>query len=556
LDISGAITTVSNFTIDSAATAQIEADGASGAHALVKFSQAGTQTGVVGYSNGDSTIKLYSGTDGIASATNGISINASGHVGIGQNVPESRLHIEAASSGTSVSADGSDIFIVENDDSAAIDIRTPNDASGGILFSDPQARARAGVIYYHGTDQMNFSTAGTNPQMVINQAGNVGFKVTPETATASETVVQIGGNALIQSTTSQGANGSCAITHNAYVNSGWKYISADQASYISMGDGTIQLSVAVAGSSARDPITWKSGLNVNNSGNVGIAGVAASAQFHVHGDMDNTGSYGIRVEAASSDGSNIGYMMAFIDEDDAIVGSVTTDSSGNSTAFNTSSDYRLKENEVAISDGITRLNQLKPYRFNWKKNPDYIVDGFFAHEVKDIVPQSIVGEKDAVRDEEYEVSPTIGEVFTPAIEEVTTEQQATETVETGSYVNLAGETITETKEVGVTEEVTKTVVERQEIDGVITEVEVEKVTQEPVMETVVTTEAVAEVILESDVERPEEPTEGQQWRETTAKVMGTRSVPDYQGIDQSKLVPLLVAAVKELSAKVTALENA
>ena len=184
------------------------------------------------------------------------------------------------------------------------------------------------------------------------------------------------------------------------------------------------------------------------------------------------------------------------------------------------------------------------------------MDGFFAHEVKDIVPQATVGEKDAMRDEEYEVSPTIGEVFTPAIEEVTTEQQATETVETGSYVNLAGETITETKEVGVTEEVTKTVVERQEIDGVITEVEVEKVTQEPVMETVVTTEAVAEVILESDVERPEEPTEGQQWRETIAKVMGTRSVPDYQGIDQSKLVPLLVAAVKELSAKVTALENA
>jgi hypothetical protein len=40
----------------------------------------------------------------------------------------------------------------------------------------------------------------------------------------------------------------------------------------------------------------------------------------------------------------------------------------------------------------------------------------------------------------------------------------------------------------------------------------------------------------------------------TPAVMGTRTVPDYQGIDQSKLVPLLVAAVQELSARVAALE--
>ena len=38
-------------------------------------------------------------------------------------------------------------------------------------------------------------------------------------------------------------------------------------------------------------------------------------------------------------------------------------------------------------------------------------------------------------------------------------------------------------------------------------------------------------------------------------VMGTRSVPDYQGIDQSKLVPLLVATIQELEARITALES-
>ena len=42
---------------------------------------------------------------------------------------------------------------------------------------------------------------------------------------------------------------------------------------------------------------------------------------------------------------------------------------------------------------------------------------------------------------------------------------------------------------------------------------------------------------------------------TTEALMGTRSVPDYQGIDQSKLVPLLVATIQELEARLTAVEN-
>ena len=79
------------------------------------------------------------------------------------------------------------------------------------------------------------------------------------------------------------------------------------------------------------------------------------------------------------------------------VGGISTDASA--TAFNTSSDYRLKENEVPISDGIERLNQLKPYRFNFKTDADKTVDGFFAHEVSDIVPEAITGEKDAVDDD-------------------------------------------------------------------------------------------------------------------------------------------------------------
>ena len=76
------------------------------------------------------------------------------------------------------------------------------------------------------------------------------------------------------------------------------------------------------------------------------------------------------------------------------VGSITITPSA--TAYNTSSDYRLKENNVAITDGIDRLKQLSPYRFNFINTPDTTVDGFFAHEVSPVVPESIAGSKDAV----------------------------------------------------------------------------------------------------------------------------------------------------------------
>ena len=76
------------------------------------------------------------------------------------------------------------------------------------------------------------------------------------------------------------------------------------------------------------------------------------------------------------------------------VGSIQTD--GSATSYNTSSDYRLKENVVEVTDGITRLQQLKPSRFNFIVDPDKTVDGFIAHEAQAVVPECVTGEKDAV----------------------------------------------------------------------------------------------------------------------------------------------------------------
>jgi len=75
------------------------------------------------------------------------------------------------------------------------------------------------------------------------------------------------------------------------------------------------------------------------------------------------------------------------------VGTISINAS--STSYNTTSDYRLKENISPILNGIDRLKQLKPKRFNFIGDTS-IVDGFIAHEAKEVVPESVTGEKDEV----------------------------------------------------------------------------------------------------------------------------------------------------------------
>ena len=66
-----------------------------------------------------------------------------------------------------------------------------------------------------------------------------------------------------------------------------------------------------------------------------------------------------------------------------------------SVVYNTSSDYRLKENIQPIANAITQVKQLKPSTFNYKSEPDDTVQGFIAHEVKEVIPKGVAfGEKD------------------------------------------------------------------------------------------------------------------------------------------------------------------
>jgi hypothetical protein len=75
-------------------------------------------------------------------------------------------------------------------------------------------------------------------------------------------------------------------------------------------------------------------------------------------------------------------------------GSITTTTSA--TAYNTSSDYRLKENIEPLTGASGRLNQLQVHRFNFISDPGRTVDGFIAHEAQAVVPECVTGTQDEV----------------------------------------------------------------------------------------------------------------------------------------------------------------
>ena len=115
--------------------------------------------------------------------------------------------------------------------------------------------------------------------------------------------------------------------------------------------------------------------------------------------------------------TNVGTLIQF--DRSGAVGSISCNNT--STSYNTSSDYRLKENVVTLSDAITRFKTLKAYRFNFIADKDVTVDGFLAHEVT-AVPEAVTGTKDAVitqemvDNEEYEEG-RLGEILPHGIDQ-------------------------------------------------------------------------------------------------------------------------------------------
>ena len=95
----------------------------------------------------------------------------------------------------------------------------------------------------------------------------------------------------------------------------------------------------------------------------------------------------------SRTGTNSETMIRF-NRDGSTRGSIVVSTS---TTYNTSSDYRLKENVTNLTDALTRLKKVTPRRFSFIDDKDnQLIDGFIAHEVSTAVPEAVTGTKDQV----------------------------------------------------------------------------------------------------------------------------------------------------------------
>ena len=244
-------------------------------------------------------------------------------------------------------------------------------------------------------------------------------------------------------------------------------------------------------------------MRIDSSGSLSFGGITSATATSDSLVILQGDGYALYSGTAGTGGSN---HMVFGNAN-SWVGSITTN--GSATQYLTSSDYRLKENVVPMTGSIDRVKALKPSRFNFITDADKTVDGFLAHEAQAVVPECVTGTKDAMRDEEYEVTAAVYEdVTTPAVEAVA----GIEAIEAVEAVDAV-----------------------YDDEGVLVSEAVEAVEAVEGVEAVEAQEATTESVL------------------TTEAVMGTRSVPDMQGIDQSKLVPLLTAALQEAITKIESL---
>ena len=143
-------------------------------------------------------------------------------------------------------------------------------------------------------------------------------------------------------------------------------------------------------------------LHVDNpqtaNNNIGFVSDAAAGGLGTINMKVNLPNYGEGIRFIRTGTYNGGAMKFY--SNTSQVGSVQVNSS--STSYNTTSDYRAKENVVPMENSINRLKELKPCKFNFIIEPENTVDGFIAHEAQEVVPEAVTGEKDEL---DYEGNP-------------------------------------------------------------------------------------------------------------------------------------------------------
>jgi hypothetical protein len=156
-----------------------------------------------------------------------------------------------------------------------------------------------------------------------------------------------------------------------------------------------KLGVSYGSTGSYTPLTVEVGgserMRITSSGQLLINGTAnfQDAKLEVNGDGTNT-ALAVKQSTTSS------RTQISFNNPNGVVGQVST--SGSSTSYVTSSDYRLKENIAPMTGALATVAQLKPVTYTWKHDGS-ASQGFIAHELQEVVPDAVVGEKDAVNED-------------------------------------------------------------------------------------------------------------------------------------------------------------
>ena len=243
-----------------------------------------------------------------------------------------------------------------------ITIHADTDDESGIFFADGttgNAKYEGYIQYDHSDNSMRFATTATE-RMRVDSSGNVGIG----TSTPAEKLTVDGGDISLVAAGAERMN----IAHS--------------------GGGDVTFNQPTAASTLFKN-QGNTRIDISHDGTTTLK-YSSNQYFRLLSSGD------VSVVRTSANSGNAG-MIVFHDGNDDFCGQITSNGANNTTSFVTNSDYRLKTNASLITDGITRIKNLKPYRFEWKTDLGIKVDGFFAHEAQAVVPEAVTGVKDEMK---------------------------------------------------------------------------------------------------------------------------------------------------------------
>jgi len=237
-------------------------------------------------------------------------------------------------------------------------------------------------IFFPAADTIAFSEGGTEA-MRIDSSGNVGIGTSSPTA----------------SLTVSSASGSPTVA----ILSGGTTSTSDNTQLRFFGKGSaanlyaIGTDIADSGTGANfdffDLVASANRMRITSTGRVFINTTSEAGSNDSQVTIkQNEGAGFYRCLSLETVVSTNRIIQSFINTN-GIVGTISTN--GSATAYNTSSDYRLKENIAPMTGALTTVAQLKPVTYKWKVDGSD-GQGFIAHELQEVVAGCVSGEKDAV----------------------------------------------------------------------------------------------------------------------------------------------------------------